>query len=151
MTITRLHAPTSSVNSDEMKITPLPASASSSMSRYISSLASMSTPWVGSSKIKTSAPLSSHLASMTFCWLPPDRWRTGGSSLATLMSSRSMTDRAYSRSRALCGGGRQPITRPVAREVGQRDVLAHREGVDVALEPAVLRQEDDARAQSVAR
>ena len=64
---------------------------------------------------------------------------------------QSLDDRPRVLALAAVVGDRQRTTRPVAREVGQRDVLAHREVDDVALEPAVLRQEDDARAQRVAR
>src|SRR4051812_38186385 len=149
MTITRLHAPTSSVNSDETKITPLPASASSSMSRYVSSLPSTSTPWVGSSKMKMSAPLSSHLAStlvLVAAGQVADRVLLVGN-----LDVQALDDRPRVLALAAVVGDRQRTTRPVARKVGQRDVLAHGEVDDVALEPAVLRQEDDARAQRVAR
>ena len=50
-------------------------------------------PWVGSSKMKTSAPDPSHLARTTFCWLPPDRYRVGCSASATLIFSRSIRSR----------------------------------------------------------
>jgi len=36
----------------------------------------MSIPRVGSSKISTFGAIISHLASTTFCWLPPDKLTT---------------------------------------------------------------------------
>ena len=42
-----------------------------------SAFAPTSTPRVGSSRMRTLGSSSSHFASSTFCWLPPDRLATG--------------------------------------------------------------------------
>jgi hypothetical protein len=47
------------------------------MSAKISDFAPTSTPRVGSSTTMTLSPRMSHRAMSTFCWLPPDRRRTG--------------------------------------------------------------------------
>ena len=66
-----------------------PARASSPTSSWTSALAPTSMPRVGSSRISTDGFTSSHLASITFCWLPPDRLATGVASDDALMPSRS--------------------------------------------------------------
>ena len=45
----------------------------STISRWTSSLAPTSMPWVGSSRIRIRERAISHLARTTFCWLPPLR------------------------------------------------------------------------------
>ena len=60
-----------------MRMTATPARASSPTSSWTSALAPTSMPRVGSSKISTAGLVSSHLASITFCWLPPERSPTG--------------------------------------------------------------------------
>ena len=56
----------------EMRMIPRPDAASSEMIRWTSTLAPMSMPRVGSSRIRSRGFEASHLASTTFCWLPPD-------------------------------------------------------------------------------
>ena len=46
-------------------------------------------PTVGSSMMRTFTPAASHLARLTFCWLPPLRLATTVFSDGALMSSRS--------------------------------------------------------------
>ena len=60
-------------SSDEMYTHDLPSSARSSTSCWISALVPTSMPRVGSSMISTLGLVDSHLASTTFCWLPPER------------------------------------------------------------------------------
>src|SRR5580698_6810842 len=45
----------------------------------MSALAPTSTPWVGSSRSSTLGRWRSHLASTTFCWLPPDSFSSASS------------------------------------------------------------------------
>ena len=56
----------------EMRMIPRPDAASSETIRWTSTLAPMSMPRVGSSRISSRGFEASHLASTTFCWLPPD-------------------------------------------------------------------------------
>ena len=60
-----------------------PDAASSEMIRWTSTLAPMSMPRVGSSRMSTVGPDASHLARTTFCWFPPDsaptNWSTRSS------------------------------------------------------------------------
>ena len=56
-----------------------PSAASARISRWISALAPMSTPCVGSSRISTRGFVASQRASATFCWLPPESVPTGAS------------------------------------------------------------------------
>ena len=46
-------------------------------------------PRVGSSTISTAGLRLSHLASTTFCWLPPDSMETGSVSRPYLIASRA--------------------------------------------------------------
>ena len=64
MRVARLRISGSSL---EIRITPLPFDASSSMSAWISALAPTSTPRVGSSRIRMRQPAASHFASTIFC------------------------------------------------------------------------------------
>ena len=54
-----------------MRMIPSPDAASSEMIRWTSTLAPMSIPRVGSSRIRILGFEASHLARTTFCWLPP--------------------------------------------------------------------------------
>src|SRR5262245_33695326 len=103
----------------------------------------MSMPWVGSSKMKTSAPVSIHLASTIFCWLPPERWRAGCSTLATLLTRGALLF-------ARAGNRRRP-DQPEFRHRGQGDVFADREGEDAAVAFAVLGQQHDPGVDPIAR
>ena len=69
--ISSLRAVSSSI-SDEVSTTAKPCRVMRSMSWYISCLAPTSMPRVGSSSISSLGLVASHLASSTFCWLPPD-------------------------------------------------------------------------------
>ena len=62
---------------DEIRITATPAADNSPMSSWTSALAPTSMPRVGSSSTSTDGLTSSHLASITFCWFPPERLATG--------------------------------------------------------------------------
>ena len=75
-TNTRSARPSTSGTSLETRSTATPESASLRM-RANSVRAPTSTPRVGSSSSSTSQPCSSHRASTTFCWLPPESVRTG--------------------------------------------------------------------------
>ena len=66
-----------SSSSAEMNSTAMPSSASSTTSFWISALAPTSMPRVGSSRISSRGSVISQRASSTFCWLPPERLRTG--------------------------------------------------------------------------
>ncbi len=55
--------------------------------RIRSSLAAMSMPRVGSSRISSRGCVASQRASSTFCWLPPESWRTGVSLSVAVMPS----------------------------------------------------------------
>jgi hypothetical protein len=57
-----------------------------------------SIPRVGSSTISTAGLRPSHLASTTFCWLPPDSMETGSVSLSYLIFSRAAQSAAIARS-----------------------------------------------------
>ena len=92
--ITRMRSatPISSGISDEIIRIATPSRASPRMRSWMPALAPTSTPRVGSSKIRTPGWIASHLASTTFCWLPPDRKRASCSS----ERARSSTERASS-------------------------------------------------------
>ncbi|MCY1246025.1 hypothetical protein D9M72_592220 [compost metagenome] len=76
-TRTRSLTASNSGYSEEMTMTALPALANSRIMSKISLLVPMSTPAVGSSRIRMSGSVPSHLAMTTFCWLPPESSRTG--------------------------------------------------------------------------
>lgn len=76
MTTIRSQMPMSSVISEEITITHLPAAAISLIILYTSTFAPMSMPRVGSSRNRTFASDISHLARTIFCWLPPERLTT---------------------------------------------------------------------------
>ena len=77
--MTRIRSATESTSgsSDEITSTATPSRASDAISRCTSALVPMSIPRVGSSTISSAGLRLSHLASTTFCWLPPDRNVTG--------------------------------------------------------------------------
>ena len=52
-----------------------PCAARSTIRRWISAFAPTSTPWVGSSRMRTEGRVASQRASATFCWLPPESVR----------------------------------------------------------------------------
>ena len=69
----------SSGSSDEIRMIASPCAASSAIIAWTSALVWTSTPWVGSSRISSRGSAASHLASTTFCWLPPESVLTGWS------------------------------------------------------------------------
>ena len=108
-------------------------------------------PCVGSSKMSTSAPDSSHFASTTFCWLPPERYPIGLSSSGTLICEPLDQVRAR---RVAPGRGSAAAASRLSRNrrsVGRRDVLADRERVHGALVLPVLGQQHDSGPHRVAR
>src|SRR5690606_8757789 len=102
-TSTRSDNPMTSVISLDTSTTASPASASSRISSYSWARAPTSTPRVGSSSSSTLHSRSSHRASTTFCWLPPESVRTSRSTPAgrTSRSTRrsSAAERSAARSR----------------------------------------------------
>lgn len=79
----------------------MPERASSSTMAWTSALAPTSIPRVGSSRMSTVGSALSHLASMVFCWLPPDSRSTGVSSEGVRMLSRRRNRSATARSAEL--------------------------------------------------
>ena len=108
-------------------------------------LVSMSMPRVGSSRIRTRGFDASHLASTTFCWLPPDSAPTelvdAGHPDVELLACTRRRPRAPSAARSS-----KPREEP--RQDRQGDVLGDREVEDQALLVAVLGQVGDARRPS---
>ena len=66
-TTMRSHIPTSSGNSDEMRMIAMPCRASSAIIACTSDLLWTSMPCVGSSRIRTRGRVASHLERTTFC------------------------------------------------------------------------------------
>src|SRR3954454_10566071 len=94
MTSTRSAIPSTSGSSEEIISTATPWAASSDISRWTSALVPTSMPRVGSSMMSTFGLVASHLASTTFCWLPPDRNPTGSPSRWNLSWSLAAQSRA---------------------------------------------------------
>src|SRR5690606_15041319 len=98
MTTIRSDRRRTSGSSDEIMTIALPWSASVRRRSWISSFAPTSMPRVGSSTTSTSQSRTSHLASTTFCWLPPERffvrWRTDGVLMARRRTMSVATRRA---------------------------------------------------------
>src|SRR4051794_36592018 len=88
MTSTRSAMPSTSGSSEEIISTASPCAASSDISRWTSALVPTSMPRVGSSMISSFGLVASHLASTTFCWLPPDRKPTGSPKRCSLICRR---------------------------------------------------------------
>src|SRR5690606_23197434 len=98
MTSTRSAMPRISGRSEEIIRTATPSAASRDSSRCTSALVPTSMPRVGSSTISTFGPVASHLASTTFCWLPPDSVFTVSAIRAYLTWSRTAQSRERLRS-----------------------------------------------------
>ena len=99
--------------------------ARSQISRWICSLAPMSTPTVGSSMMRMSQSAASHLAMQTFCWLPPLR-SAGG-----LVQSG-----AFDGQRARPGHGRSRVRLSAIDTAGQPVAQAFPDGDgDVSAQP----------------
>src|SRR5215469_13388948 len=98
--ITRMRSltPRTSGSSDEIISTPTPLLASPASRWCTSALVATSMPRVGSSTISTVGLRPSHLASTTFCWLPPDSIATGSVSRPYLIFSRAAQSAAMVRS-----------------------------------------------------
>ena len=110
--------------------------------RWTSALVPTSMPRVGSSTISSFGFVASHLASTTFCWLPPDSVPTGSSSRWYLSCSLVPHSLASAFSAA------ERIRPPLASdaEPRQRRVARDREVHHEALLAAVLGHEADAGA-----
>ena len=80
--------PRISGSSEEIIRIAAPCPASSLISPWISDFAPTSMPWVGSSRMRTDGPVTSHLLRATFCWLPPESVATGTKTAGVLMASR---------------------------------------------------------------
>ncbi|MNY69468.1 hypothetical protein D3C86_2074140 [compost metagenome] len=78
---------TTSLISEEMKITAMPPWARRRICSMISCLAATSMPRVGSSRIKRRGSMAIQRARMAFCWLPPESRPMGLSTLSVLMPS----------------------------------------------------------------
>src|SRR4051794_28430501 len=98
MTSTRSAIPSTSGSSEEIIRTASPWPASSLISRCTSALVPTSMPRVGSSMISSLGSVASHLASTTFCWLPPDRKPTGSPRSCSLICRRCAQSAATRRS-----------------------------------------------------
>src|SRR5690606_14390230 len=101
---------TTSSSSEEMKTTDMPSRERSATSFWISALAPMSMPRVGSSRTSSRGEVASQRARSTFCWLPPERFLMRAFGLGGLMSSAAMY-LATIASSALRGMGRE-VPRP---------------------------------------
>ena len=103
------------------------------MTAYSSARAPTSTPRVGSSSSSTRQPRSSQRARTAFCWLPPERVRTGTDGL----SGRSDSSRVAALRRAQLGAPVDPAGACEAGQGGHRDVagdgLQHEQGLRLAL------------------
>ena len=86
MTIRREQVRIISSVSEEINVTLIPSDASFNTNFWISIFVPTSIPRVGSSKIRYSGCVSSHLARITFCWLPPESDLIGVSAEAVLIS-----------------------------------------------------------------
>src|SRR5215207_5113687 len=101
ITSTRSAMPSTSGSSLEIISTATPRPASSLIRRWTSALVPTSIPRVGSSTISSFGSVASHLASTTFCWLPPERNPAGSSRRWNLSCSRVAHSRASRCSAAL--------------------------------------------------
>ena len=99
-TMTRSAMPSTSGSSLEIIRIAMPCPASSLSRRCTSALVPTSMPRVGSSTMSRLGSVASHLASTTFCWLPPLSVPASVSSAAALTSSRLSQMRAAAFSRA---------------------------------------------------
>ena len=112
----------------------------------MSCLAPTSTPLVGSSRSSTPGRRGSHLASTTFCWLPPLRLSGGTSIDAALMPQR--VSRASHSPRSRPSWRTQPVARRFPR---QQQVLADRQVEEEPLRLPHLGLQHDATADRVGR
>ena len=105
----------------------------------------MSIPRVGSKQSIVWTPPATHRAMVTFCWLPPDSWRTSD---AARVSIWSRSTAALTRVPSAAIADRAP--RPDAGDVRQGHVLAHRPLHEQGL-GAVRRHVDEAGPDGVGR
>ena len=124
-----------------MRMTARPERASSSMIWCTSALAPTSMPRVGSSRISTVGSVLSHLASIVFCWLPPDSSPTGCAKpgCADLELCAELLGGV-----ALGGAVEQAQSGGVAAQCRQRDVRSDRLRHRQADVPAILGEIRDA-------
>src|SRR5271155_4355172 len=73
----------------------VPSSASRRNSSWMYALVLMSMPTEGSSTMRILTPAASHLATLIFCWLPPDRLPTICASEGVRTSSWAMTGEGF--------------------------------------------------------
>ena len=76
-----------SFNSEAITITDFPPAANSRMSLWTSTFEAISTPCVGSSKIKILGFVFKHRDIITFCWFPPLRLRIFSRELGVLIEN----------------------------------------------------------------
>ena len=130
-------------SSDEMRMMPMPSCASSSMRAWTSALAPTSMPRVGSSRMSTLGLSASHLASATFCWLPPDRRLTGD--VEQRRPNRTAGHGTTRPPRVTAARSTSPAARHPVHDA-HRDVVADRHVQEQALALAVLGDVADAQA-----
>src|SRR3954454_2205584 len=142
MTRTRSAMPSTSGSSLETMTTARPSAASPESSRWTSALVPTSMPRVGSSTMSTRGSVDSHLASTTFCWLPPDRVDTGSDSFPALTCSFFDQAAAVARSR-------RAESRP-RRESFQRRVSVALRSTDSCMTSPCWRRSSGTRAMPAA-
>ena len=127
---------------------PIPLSANDLMIWWISCLAPTSTPIVGPSRIRIFGLRSSHFASTTRCWLPPESCLTCSSALGVRMASSLIH-------RALTCRMRLPSSRPSSpgqlADDSHDHVPADRVFHEQSLSEAVFGQVADAEAHGLVR
>src|SRR5439155_517749 len=97
MTAIRSERERTSSSSAETSRTAVPSSRSWTIRRWMNSMAPMSTPRVGWAASRTFGLLPISRATITFCWLPPDRF-LAATSIVGVRTSNSLTRRlAHSR------------------------------------------------------
>ena len=131
----------------EMRMIASPDAASSEMIRWTSTLAPMSMPRVGSSRMSTRGSVASHFARTTFCWLPPDRAPTSWSTPVARIRSWS-TYRAPS-ARSSRSLDEQPRKQPP--EDRQAHVRGDREVEHEPVLMTILGHVGDARGERLGR
>src|SRR5438094_232063 len=97
LTAIRSDSERTSSSSAETSSTAVPSSRSWTMRRWMNSIAPMSTPRVGCAARRTFGLLPISRATITFCWLPPERLRAATSMLGVRTSNSFTSRRAHSR------------------------------------------------------
>ena len=126
----------------------MPSVARCETMRWISAFAPTSMPRVGWSRISTRGAGISHLASSTFCWLPPDSVLVSCSiPVATTRIRPAKSSASFASARAIDHA--EPVGE--AAQHRQRLVRPDRELEHEPLVVAVLGQERDAELQGILR